>query len=67
MHLQVCEGGEREKCTRSLASPRQAGRSWSWRGEARRGEWIHDVHMNSPPKSNPKPRRSTAACRLFLL
>jgi hypothetical protein len=42
-------------------SPRRAGR-----GVARR--WAHDVRVNSPSKSGPKPRKpATFFYRLFLL
>ncbi len=52
---------EREKHTR--ASPRLVGC-----GEMRRWVQAHDVCMNSPPKSGPKPHRSTTSfCHLFLL
>jgi hypothetical protein len=51
----VWRRGERGKHTRSLASPGRAGR-----GEVRRWERAHDMRMNSPPKSSPKPRRSIA-------
>jgi hypothetical protein len=54
MYLQVCEGEEKEGNTRALASP----------GGAR----AHDVRVNSPSKSGPKPRKPTVSfCRLFLL
>jgi hypothetical protein len=44
-----------------LASPGQA-----WRGEVRRWVQAHDVRVNSPLKSGPKPRRAAAFfCRLF--
>jgi hypothetical protein len=65
MHLQKCEEEKKERNTRarSLALSGQAGR-----GEARRWAWVHDMCMNCPPKSRPKPRRSmTYFCCLFLL
>jgi hypothetical protein len=68
MHLQVCGGEEKGKNTRvcSLASSGRTGRGVVWRGEARRGARAHDVRVNSPPKSDPKPRRPvTSFCRLF--
>jgi hypothetical protein len=49
-------------------SPHLARPSGAWRGvgEARRWVWVHDVHVNSPLKSSPKPHRSaTSFCRLF--
>jgi hypothetical protein len=58
MHLQVCEGEEKGENTgaRSLAS---RGVAWAR---------MYDVHMNSPPKSGPKPHRHAASfCHLFLL
>jgi hypothetical protein len=59
MHLQVCGGEKKGGNTRALARLVVAGH-----GEAR----AHDVHVNSPPKSGPKPRRPAASfCRLFLL
>jgi hypothetical protein len=49
-----------------LAEPGQA-----WCGVARQGEAMaraHDVHMNSPMKSGPKPHRSvTSFCHLVFL
>jgi hypothetical protein len=63
MHLQVCGGDEKGKNTRALA--RLAG---AWRGEAMGWALAHDVRVNSPPKSGPKPSRLAASfCRLFLL
>jgi hypothetical protein len=75
MHLQVCGGEEKERNIRtcSLALPPQAGpggAGWGvvWHGDVRRWAWVHDMLMNGPSKSDPKPRRP-AACfyRLFLL
>jgi hypothetical protein len=56
MHLQMCGGEEKGRNTRarSLASQGQGG---AWRSEVRRGAWVHDVHVNSPSKSSPKPHR----------
>jgi hypothetical protein len=53
MYLQVCVGEEKERNThaRSLASLRRAGR-WAR---------VHDVHVNSPPKSGPKPHSPAAS------
>jgi hypothetical protein len=45
--------GEMGKHTRALAS--------SGRGVARRWARAHDVRMNSPLKSGPKPRRPAAS------
>jgi hypothetical protein len=51
-----------------LTGPGRAGHGVAWRGEARRWAQAHDVCVNSPPKSGPKPRRPTASfCYLFLL
>jgi hypothetical protein len=67
----VWRRGERGKYTCALthlASPGRAGRGVAWRGEARRWAHVHDMCVNSPPKSGPNPRRPTASfCRLFLL
>jgi hypothetical protein len=45
--------GERGKHTRALTSP--------GRGVARQWAWAHDMRVNSPPKSSPKPRRPAAS------
>jgi hypothetical protein len=67
--VSVWRRGERGKHTRAfarLASPGRAGAgcgdgAWRW---AR----AHDVRVNSPPKSGPKPHRpATFFCHLFLL
>jgi hypothetical protein len=68
MHMQVC--GEKEKGgnthARSLASPHLAMPRLARRGEVRRWVQAHDVRVNSPLKSGPKPRRAAALfCRLF--
>jgi hypothetical protein len=77
MHLQVCGEEEKGENTRvrlhHLASTGWDGRGVAWRGIARRGEarrWVraHDVSVNSPQKSDPKPYRPTVSfCRLILL
>jgi hypothetical protein len=50
--------GEREKHTRSLT--RLASTGVEWHGEVRWAR-VHDVCINSPPKSGPKTRRSIAS------
>jgi hypothetical protein len=71
--VNVWRRGEMEKYTCTLASPRLAelsgvGRGMAWCGLARRWMWAHDVRMNSPAKSSPKPHRSaTSFYCLFLL
>jgi hypothetical protein len=52
MHLQVYGGEEKRENTRSrsLASPRRVGQ-----GGVGRWARAHDVHVNSPPKSGPRP------------
>jgi hypothetical protein len=53
---------------RSLASPRWAGPGQVWHAEVRRSVRAHNVRVNSPQKSGPKPHRFAASfCRLFLL
>jgi hypothetical protein len=67
MHLQVCGGEEKgsNTCACSLVSPCWTG---VWQGGVRRWVHAHDVRLNSPSKSGPKPRRSvTSFCRLVLL
>jgi hypothetical protein len=55
---------EKGKHTRARSS-RRAG---PWRGEARRWARAHDVRVNSPLKSDPKPHRPTSSFyHLFLL
>jgi hypothetical protein len=52
---------ERRKHTRALARLTE-------RVMAGRGARAHDVRMNNPPKSGPKPRRPAISfCRLVLL
>jgi hypothetical protein len=70
MHLQVCGGEGKGGNTRACALARLAspGRDMAWRGEARRWARAHDVRVNSPSKSGPKPHRPAASfCHLFLL
>jgi hypothetical protein len=58
----VWRRGERGKHTCALArlaSPHRAGSGGAWLGEARRWARANDAHVNSPPKSGPKPRRPT--------
>jgi hypothetical protein len=66
--VSVWRRGERGKHTRAR-SPRRAGVGHGVAcGMARRWAQVHDVCMNSPPKSGPKPHRPAASfCRLFLL
>jgi hypothetical protein len=60
--------GETEKHMCSFASSHRAGQGRAWRGLARRWARAHDVHVNSPSKSSPKPRMPAASfCHLFLL
>jgi hypothetical protein len=60
--------GQREKHTRSLASPCRAGLDVAWRGKAKRWAQAHNMRMNGLLKSDPKPHRFTASfCCLFLL
>jgi hypothetical protein len=63
----VWRRGEREEHMHARAcSPHLVGPAWC--GEVRRWAWVHDVHMNSPPKFGTKPHRSAASfCHLFLV
>jgi hypothetical protein len=65
----VWRRGERGKHTRvlaCLASPHRDGPGWARRGVVRRWARAHDVRVNSPPKSGPKPHRPAASfCHLF--
>jgi hypothetical protein len=70
MHLQVPEREEKEGNTRarSLALSDRARPGVVWHGEARQWAWVHDVRVNSLPKSDAKPRMPvTSFCHLFLL
>jgi hypothetical protein len=68
MHLQVCRGEERGETHTRARSPHIASLGQAGRGEVRRWARAHDVHVNNPPKSGPKPRRSAASFyRLILL
>jgi hypothetical protein len=73
MHLQVYRGEEKGANTRvralaRLASLGRVGPSGVGWGMARRWAQAHDVCVNSPPKSGPKPHRpATSFCHLFLL
>jgi hypothetical protein len=63
VHLQMCEGEEKGGNTCALthlASPRLAGPGGAWRGVVARA---HDVRVNSPPKSGPKPHRLACLIR----
>jgi hypothetical protein len=63
MHLQVCEGEEKKENTHVLTHLTAPGH-----GVARRWAWAHNVRVNSPLKSGPKPYRPTTSFyHLFLL
>jgi hypothetical protein len=62
MHLQVCDGEEKERETHAHARSSHLTRpSGAWQGEVRRWARAHDVHVNSPSKSDAKPHRSTTS------
>jgi hypothetical protein len=69
MHLQVCGGEKKGENTHAHVLARLTGQGMvGYRGGAMRWTRAHNVRVNSPLKSDPKPRRPTASfCLLFLL